>query len=706
MTSLLNSHSLVTLVDLLAEKSLHQPNQIAFIFLADGEKEEVKLTYQQLNYKAKAIAAHLLSMKATGERMLLLYQPGLEFITAFFGCLYAGVIAVPAYPPRRKQHITKLQAIVKDAQTTFVLTTASLLANIEHSLKQEPELAALHYIATENLASNPLVEDWQPLKVNSDALAFLQYTSGSTSMPKGVMISHANLLHNLEMIKKAFQQTEESIGVSWLPLFHDMGLIGNVLQPVYLGASSILMSPVAFLQKPLRWLSAISRYKATTSGGSNFAYDLCVNRITPQERENLDLSSWKLAFNGSEPIHAETLERFATAFALCGFRKEAFYPCYGMAEATLFVSGGLKTSPPVLQIVHASELEQNQVVLTKTNSKNDRCRVLVSCGKTWLNQKVIIVNPKTLLECSPNQVGEIWLTGASVAQGYWNRPEDTKYTFRASLKDTSSDTFLRTGDLGFFENGELFITGRLKDLIIIRGRNYYPQDIELTVEQSHAALRSGCGAAFAVEVNEQEQLVVVNEVERNYLYELDVDEVIRAIRQAVSEQYELQVHAVILLKTASIPKTSSGKIQRHLCRINFLERNLDVVGEWTANSKADLLELQTEVEALWEQIEDSRFQLKEEKEVEAKKLSQGSVPSQETIEIWLVANLALYLKIPQSEIDSKQSFAAYGLDSSVAVTLSIQLSQWLEYEIEPTVFWAYPDIKTLAQYLAQDLATE
>lgn len=599
MSSLLNASSLVTFVDLLDKRELHQPNKIAFTFLVDGEKGEVSLTYQQLNQKAKAIAGHLLSVKATGERALLLYQPGLEFITAFFGCLYAGVLAVPVYPPRRNQQMTRLQAIKKDAQAAFALTTTSVLAKIEHSLKQETELAALHYIATENFGSN-FADDWQAPKVRSDTLAFLQYTSGSTNRPKGAMVSHSNLLHNMEMIKMVFQQTEESICVGWLPLFHDMGLIGNVLQSVYLGRPSILMSPMAFLQKPLRWLNAISRYKATTSGGPNFAYDLCVDKITSDERTSLDLSSWEMAFNGAEPVRAETLERFATTFASCGFRREAFYPCYGMAEATLFVSGGVKTSPPVLQTVYAPVLEQNQVVLA--NSQNQRCRVFVGCGKTWLDQKVIIVNPETLLECPPNQVGEIWLTGASVAQGYWNRPEETKYTFRAYLKDTSSGPFLRTGDLGFFKDGELFITGRLKDLIIIRGRNHYPQDIELTVEQSHPALRSGCGAAFAIEVNEQEQLVVVQEVDRSYLHKLNVDEVIRAIRQVVSEQHELQVHAVMLLKTAGIPKTSSGKIQRHSCRIGFLEGSLDVVGEWTANSEVDLIELQTEVEALQEQI--------------------------------------------------------------------------------------------------------
>lgn len=691
-----NSLSFTTLVDLLRYRALQQPKEQAYTFLVDGETEEVCLTYQALDQKARAIAAFLQSMKATGERALLLYPPGLEFIAAFFGCLYAGVTAVPAYPPRRNQRMTRLQGIVKDAEASFALTTTSVLTNsvltnIEHSLKQEPELAALHYIATENLTDN-FAEDWQPLKINSNTLAFLQYTSGSTGTPKGVMVSHGNLLHNEEMIKTAFQHTEESIVVGWLPLFHDMGLIGNVLQPLYLGIPSFLLSPTAFLQKPLRWLMAISRYKATTSGGPNFAYDLCVDKITPEQRSQLDLSSWEVAFSGSEPVRAETLEKFSATFKDCGFRRSAFYPCYGMAETTLIVSGGLKTDPPVIRFVKDKAFKQN-LVETATPEEEDT-RAIVGVGRSWLDQKIAIANPESLTKCPDGQIGEIWVSGPSVAGGYWRRPQETQQTFNAQLRDTGEGPFLRTGDLGFLLNGELFVTGRIKDMIIIRGQNHYPQDIELTVQKSHSALRPNCSAAFSVEVEGVERLVIVQEVERSYLRQLDVDQVVRVIRQAVCEQHQLQVYAVVLLKTASIPKTSSGKIQRGACRDCFLNGSLDVVGDWTASLQPiDLLQLQQEVQALWEEVQNS-----DESESDGEWFKPAF--TEEAIATWLVSHLALSLKVSPDEIDTQEPFAAYGLDSAMAVSMTGELAKWTGCELEPTLFWEYPNIEALAQYLA------
>lgn len=594
-----------TLVDLLRKRALQQQSQVGYTFLIDGEAQEVNLTYQALDQKARSIAAKLQSMKATGERALLLYPPGLEFIEAFFGCLYAGVTAVPVYPPRRNQRMARLQAIVKDAQASFALTTTSVLTNIEHSLKQEPELATLYYVNTENLTDN-FALSWQPLKISSDALAFLQYTSGSTGTPKGVMVSHGNLLHNQEMIKTAFQHTQESIVVGWLPLFHDMGLIGNVLQPLYGGFPVILMSPENFLKKPLRWLSAISLYKGTTSGGPNFAYELCVNKITNEQRATLDLSRWQVAFNGAEPISAETIERFVAAFAPCGFRREAFYPCYGMAETTLIVSGGYVSARPILQTVQKEALEQNRIV---TVSKEDSVsQTVVGCGQALQDMKVVIANPETMTRCKSNEIGEIWVSGASVTQGYWNRPEQTKQTFQAQLLDTESEPFLRTGDLGFLLNGELFITGRLKDLIIIRGQNHYPQDIELTVEKSHPSLRRGCGAAFAVEVKGEERLVIVQEVERSYLRKLDVNEVVGNIRHCVAMHHGLQVYAAVLIRTGTICKTSSNKIQRHACRSAFISGSLDVVQDWSENpeSKREFLQLHSQVDYLLQQLQETQ----------------------------------------------------------------------------------------------------
>jgi amino acid adenylation domain-containing protein len=578
-----------TLVELLRSRALYQPNHRAYTFLLDGETKEVNLTYAKLDQQARAIASLLQDLGATGERALLLYPPGLEYIAAFFGCLYAGAIAVPSYPPRLNRPDPRLRAIVADAQATIALTTPHILANTTRRFAHSPELEALRWVATGDLASS-LAKGWHDPMVNGDTLAFLQYTSGSTAAPKGVAVNHRNILHNERMIQQAFGHTEQSVVVGWLPIYHDMGLIGNVFQPLYVGAPCVLMSPLDFLQEPYRWLQAISHYEAHTSGGPNFAYDLCVRKITPEQRATLDLHSWEVAFNGAEPIRRPTLERFAKAFEPCGFRRETFYPCYGLAEATLFVSGGLKSAPPISYTVQGAALEQDRVVVAAVEDKGGR--TLVGCGQTWSDQKIVVVHPESLTRCPPEQVGEIWISGSNVAQGYWNRPEETNHTFRAHLADTGEGPFLRTGDLGFLKDGELFITGRIKDLIIIRGRNHYPQDIEQTTEQSHPALRPGCGAAFSIDVAGEEQLVLVYELKRTHR-NADVDQVAQVIRQAVAEEHELQVYAIVLLKPMRIPKTSSGKIQRRACRAMFLTGKLEAVGESILDDATPLPEADT-----------------------------------------------------------------------------------------------------------------
>ncbi|MBD2676941.1 MULTISPECIES: fatty acyl-AMP ligase [Nostoc] len=563
-----------TLVEILSYRAQNQPQQKAYTFLRDGEIEETSLNFQELDQKARAIAFHLQSIGATNQRALLLYPPGLEFITAFLGCLYAGVVAVPAYPPRANMKLSRLLAIVTDAEAMFVLTTKSLLANLEKRFVEDAELATMRCLSTDDIDDN-LSFDWQQPRLLSDSLAFLQYTSGSTGTPKGVMVSHGNLLCNQIAIAKGFRHTQKTSHVIWLPLFHDMGLIGNVLQSLYLGTPSILMSPMAFLQRPLRWLQAISRYQATTSGGPNFAYDLCVSKITPEQRSTLDLSSWDVAFNGAEPVRAQTLENFANYFACCGFRREAFYPCYGMAEATLFITGGLKTTLPVLYSVDGAALEENHVV--EVAKPKEGTKIIVSCGRTWLDEKIAIADPTNLTKCPDGKVGEIWVHGTSVAAGYWQRPEQTQETFQAYLTDTGEGPFLRTGDLGFLQDGELFVTGRLKDVIIIRGQNHYPQDIELTVQKSHPALRPNCGAAFTIEQKGQQRLVIVQEVERVYIRRLNVAEVVGNITEAVAANHGLQVYDTVLIRPGSIPKTSSGKIQRQSCRRGFLDHSLNMV---------------------------------------------------------------------------------------------------------------------------------
>ncbi|MBR8840648.1 MAG: LLM class flavin-dependent oxidoreductase [Stigonema ocellatum SAG 48.90 = DSM 106950] len=560
-----------SILEILQYRSIERSESSSYIFLSDGETESGNLSYGELDRRAIAIATHLKSWQ--GERALLLYPSGLEFITAFFGCLYAGVVAVPVYPPRRNQKLHRLLSIVNDAQAKVALTTTSILADFEKRWEEEAELAQLKWVATDTIEANAL--EFVPKSVTRESLAFLQYTSGSTGTPKGVMVSHGNIIHNQQLIHQAFGHSEKSIGVGWLPLFHDMGLIGHVLQPIYVGFPSILMPPVAFLQKPICWLKAISKYRATTSGGPNFAYDLCVKKVQPEQLANLDLSSWDLAFNGAEPVRAETLKQFAEKFAPSGFNYSAFYPCYGMAETTLFTTGGDKNQQPVIQGVKARELEQNSVVENEISSPLSR--VFVGCGRPYMDTTVIIVNPESLTRSREGFVGEIWVEGGSIASGYWNRPESTQETFQAYLKDTGDGPFLRTGDLGFLRNGELFVTGRLKDVIIIYGRNHYPQDIELTVQKSHPALQANCGAAFSIEIEGEERLVVVQELERTYVRQLNSDEVVEAINQAVSLEHEVVIDTIVLLKPGSIPKTSSGKIQRSACRQKFLDESLQNV---------------------------------------------------------------------------------------------------------------------------------
>ncbi|MGA2067036.1 MAG: aminotransferase class I/II-fold pyridoxal phosphate-dependent enzyme [Thermoguttaceae bacterium] len=567
-----------TLVELVRHRARCQAKDVAFTYLVDGENEQVHLTYEELDRQARAIGAWLESRGLGGERALLLYPAGLEFIAGFFGCLYAGVVAVPVYPPRRNRSLMRIQAIADDAQAKVALTTDAVLARVEGLIDETPHLKQLTWLDTCHVPAG-MDQQWQMPDVHGETLAFLQYTSGSTGTPKGVVLSHANLAHNSALIAYAFEHTRSGTGVFWLPSYHDMGLIGGILQPLYVGRPNVLMSPITFLQKPLRWLSAISRFGGTTSGGPNFAYDLCVRKITPEQRKTLDLSTWKVAFNGAEPVRAETLDRFLEAFGPCGFRREAFYPCFGLAEATLIVSGGQVFRPPIVRQFDAAALSADMVVEVPEGRAG--ARALVGCGETLPDQTIVIADPETRSTCPPGRIGEIWVCGPSIAQGYWQQPEASEAVFRATLADTGAGPFLRTGDLGFMLDGELFVTGRLKDLIIVRGVNFYPQDIEWTAERSFARLRPDCGAAFTIEQDGRERLVLVFEIERHKQGRFD--HVFQAMLRAVARDHDLSVDVIVLVRAGSIPKTSSGKIQRHACRRGYLEGSLQVVARWEAD---------------------------------------------------------------------------------------------------------------------------
>ncbi|MET0399701.1 MAG: condensation domain-containing protein, partial [Longimicrobiaceae bacterium] len=570
-----NPHAAASLVELLRLRAEADPDRIAYTFLQGGEVEEGHVTYGELDLRARAVAARLQALGARGTRALLLYPPGLEYIAALFGCFYAGVVAVPAYPPRRNKPDPRLQSIVADCAPTLALATRELLDESERLCAHTPELSGLRWIATEDVPSDE-AEAWTDPEARGDTLAFLQYTSGSTAAPKGVMVSHGNLLHNFAVIEGFTGYTPETRSVIWLPPYHDMGLIGGILQPLFTGYWAALFSPVAFIQRPARWLEAISRYRATSSGGPNFAYELCVHSMRPEERAALDLSHWEIAFNGAEPVRSETLRAFSEAFAPSGFRARAFFACYGLAEATLMVTGSQPAELPVERAVDAEALGEG-VVLEAAPEGRYR---LVGSGRSAPSQRVIIVDPATLRECAPDRVGEVWVSGPSVAQGYWGLAEATAETFGAFMAETGEGPFLRTGDLGFLDGeGELFVTGRLKDLIVIRGRNHYPQDIEATAVGSHAGLRPGGGAAFSVDEGGEERLVVVHEVARQATAGADVEEVAGAIRRAVAAEHGVQVHTVALVRPGGVPKTSSGKVQRRACRARLLAGDLPLVGQ-------------------------------------------------------------------------------------------------------------------------------
>ena len=570
------------LVRMLRRHAEERPDQPAFVHLLDGQSNQAVLTYAHFDQRARAIAARLQDMGFTGQRVLLVYPPGLDFITAFFGCLYANCVAVPTYPPHRHHRmLNHFHAIAANAEAGIALSTSCAAAQFQSMIGHKDGQAAassqIRWLATDEIPDDS-AEQWSEPAIISDTLAMLQYTSGSTSQPKGVMISHANLIDNTHAIYHAFGIQREDSGVFWLPTYHDMGLVGGVLIAVFAGATNLLISPADFLRKPITWLAAISKYRITISGGPNFAYDLCVRKITDEQRATLDLSSWALAFVGAEPIQPATLERFAAAFASCGFKPSAFYPCYGLAEATLMVSGARRGSGATVQAFHDTALTENHVEPVPDDG-NGQARRLVACGSPVDTVRVVIVNSKTHNEAAPGCVGEIWVAGASVGQGYWHNPRLTSRSFNAHLSNTGEGPFLRTGDLGFMSDGQLYITGRREDLIIVRGLNRYPQDIEATARMSHPLLEVGYGAAFAVEDHGSQRVILIQEVKHNG--KMDFKPVLDAVRMAVLDEHDLALDTIVLVRSGTIPKTSSGKVQRYACREAFLSGELKTLAEYS-----------------------------------------------------------------------------------------------------------------------------
>ena len=567
-----------TLVDLVRDRAARLGDRTAYTFLADGEREDAAFSYAQIDARARAIAVALRDRGVQrGDRALLLFPPGLDFIPAFFGCLHAGVIAVPSYPPQPAQlarTLPRLLGILADAEPSIILTTSIVERSAVALRRQAPAMSSTNWLATDTLDPTD-AGVWRSPSIDADQLAFLQYTSGSTAAPKGVMVSHANLLHNLSYASRVARHAESSVSVSWLPVIHDMGLIEGVLGPMYNAYPAHLMAPAAFLQRPVRWLRAVTKYRATTSGGPNFAYDLCTRRITDEQRAELDLRRWRIAYNGAEPIRAETLNEFYNRFRDVGFEWRSFFPVYGLAESTLLVSTGDREYEPVVLRADSDALQRG----TLEPSTAPSARPVVSSGPVSFETRIVIADPDTHQACADGQIGEIWVASPSVARGYWRRAHETEETFNAFLAN-GEGRFLRTGDLGVLRRGELFVTGRLKDVLIVRGMKHYPQDLELTAERQHPAIRAGCAAAFAVDAGDGESVVIAMELDPRRLPDNDahrdacLDEVIVRVREAIAEHHGIVLSAVSLLSVGDVPKTSSGKLRRRACRAAFLDGSL------------------------------------------------------------------------------------------------------------------------------------
>ncbi len=636
-----------TLVEMLGSRVALQSQTVAYAFGVDAVEQQ--LTYGELHRRAVSIAVALQDAGAHGEQVLLLYPPGLDFVVGLFGCIYAGAIAVPAYAPRSKRLQSRLQAIAQDSGARFALTTALMAGKVTI------QFDALRVLATDTLP-DAAESEWIRPKLEPSSIALLQYTSGSTGTPKGVILTHENLLANAEEQALVVQEFPTDRIVTWTPMFHDMGFMVGVVQPCR-GIPMFGMPPSSFVQRPYRWLKAISDFRGTVSGGPNFAYELCIESVTEEEKRELDLSSWRVAFNGAEPIRADTVERFCNAFARCGFRPEAMLPCYGLAEATLMVSVKQPQPSPTAKRVSGvvAPLE----------------RKVVSCGSPLPSLDVVIADPATSVRCDEGAVGEIWVRGASVSVGYWDRAEENRRTFNAKLDGTGEGGFLRTGDLGFLKDGELFVAGRLKDLIIIRGVNHYPQDIEWAVGQCHPALTPETGAAFSVQGDAEERLVIVQEAGRK-TSEAEWDAAIDAIRRTVSEQFELQPTAIVLIAPGTVARTSSGKIQRHACKQQFLNNELRVVKTSSASAQA---------------------------------ASQRAVPdpvarTRVEIERWLSRRLTGLLGVAESLVDPQRPFAEYGLDSKDALRISGELEQFLGCSQPADLLYSHPTVAALSEFLA------
>jgi acyl transferase domain-containing protein/acyl-CoA synthetase (AMP-forming)/AMP-acid ligase II/acyl carrier protein len=647
-----------------SEYEVRRARNGSLIFLK-GDSSSVTIDLNTLHDEARRVAGALQRAGAAGERALLLYPQGLDYIAAFFGCLYAGVVAVPLYIPRRSGSNARLRSVADDSAARFVLSSRATL---------DDALSACHRQGASRLvgvATDAFDGDapWTAPRIDYSSLAFLQYTSGSTGAPKGVMVTHGSLAATLEDMDRAYRHRADSVIVSWLPLFHDLGLIYGALQPVYCGCSAVLLSPVSFLQRPLRWLQAISDHRGTHSAAPNFAYEACIRQIAPSEKAALDLSSWEVSLNAAEPVREATIRRFFECFAPCGLGPHVVSAGYGLAEATLKVTSVDNGRPRRTLRVDPRALASNQVVPLPQDDQTGQ--ELCGCGQSHIGSRIAIVDPNTRRRCAADAIGEIWVQGRSVASGYFRRPAETAATFHAHLADSGEGPFLRTGDLGFVADGELYVAGRLSDMIIVRGQNHYPQDLEHTVQQCHPALALDSGAAFGLTVDGEERLVVVNEI-RRALRNVDAEAVFAAIRRAVAQEHDLQLDAIVLIKSSSLPKTSSGKVMRRACGARFLAGELDTVADWRRAAR----------------------------ELPQVSATAGNGPDEAGIRHWLRQRVAVLAGLREAAIDTAEPFSHYGIDSVSLVSLSGELAELIGRSLPPTLFYDWPSIEAASRFLA------
>jgi acyl-CoA synthetase (AMP-forming)/AMP-acid ligase II/acyl carrier protein len=685
------------IAEVLQRRAAERPMQRAFVFLENAHDRvgasEIAWSYGELDRRARAIAAAVSRRAAPGDRAVLAFQPGLDFLAAFFGCLYAGVLPAPATYPRPRRASSRLDSIVADCTPRLGLSTSDTLASMPLD-EQSAAVRALSWIAVDQCPrtddqSSPLFD------ARPDDPAFLQYTSGSTSEPRGVVVTHCNLLHNLESIRQGFDLPAAGAAATpptaafWLPAYHDMGLIGGILSPLFVGGTAHLLAPAAFLQRPMSWLETISRTGATVSGAPNFAYELCTRKTTVEDRGQLDLSKWRVAFCGAEPIDPRVLEEFAAAMAPAGFRDDAFYPSYGLAESTLLVAGGAGPSRPRTFRANRAKLAAGELVDVDPQAAD--AQLLVSCGRALGGQDVRIVDPKSRRPCAAGVVGEIWVRGPSVAREYWNRSDESSQTFGGRLDD-GAGPYLRTGDLGAVRDGELFITGRLKDLIIVRGRNLYPQDVERSVQQSHAAVEMG--AAFSMVVDGAEQLVVVHQTDREHR-RVDMAPVLRAMRAAIVDEHEVDPYAVVLLAPAALPITSSGKVQRSRCRELFEAGSLNELAAWRRSDERVHAAASEEAHCTAGIPPRPKF---------LDRIHSYSAPALATeIEAWMLALLADRVDGGAEQLSPDATFTQLGMDSLTAIELSVEFERVLCLRLPPGAAWSHPTPAGLSRYMADEL---